>query len=218
MGSAAPRVLLAFGDSNTHGTPPMAARGIPARHPRATRWPEVAAARLGAGWQVLSEGLPGRTTVHDDPVEGAHRNGLAVLPALLESHQPVDVVAILLGTNDLKARFALPPVDIALGVERLARGVLASTAGPGGRAPAVLLIAPVPIAEAGCLAEIFAGGAAKSRALAGHMAAVAARLGVPFLDAGGVAAADPLDGVHLDAGAQAALGAAIAAAVAEHWG
>lgn len=214
---AAPRVLMAFGDSNTHGTPPMAALGALGRHPPGARWPDVAARRLGPGWQVLAEGQPGRTTVHDDPIEGAHRNGLSVLPALLETHRPIDVVAILLGTNDLKARYGLPPVDIALGAEKLARTVLGSTAGPGGRPPAVLLIAPTPIAEAGPLAGIFAGGAARSRALAGQFATVAARLGVPFLDAGAVVAADPLDGVHLDAAAHAALGAAVAAAVATHW-
>jgi len=209
------RVLMAFGDSNTHGTPPMPALGTLGRHPPGTRWPDVAARRLG--WTVLAEGLPGRTTVHDDPIEGAHRNGLTVLPALLESHRPLDVVAILLGTNDLKARYGLPAIDIALGLERLARVVLASTAGPGGAAPGVLLIAPVPILEAGCLAEVFAGGAATSRALAAHLAGVAARLGVPFLDAGGVAGVDPLDGVHLDLPAHAALGEAVAAAVARHW-
>jgi lysophospholipase L1-like esterase len=211
------RVLLVFGDSNTHGTLPLPALGALGRHPPGIRWPDVAAAALGPGWQVIAEGHPGRTTTHDDPIEGPHKNGRRVLPALLESHRPVDVVAILLGTNDLKARYALPAIDIALGVEKLAAQVRASNAGPGGAAPAVLLIAPVPITEAGCLAEVFAGGAAKSRAVAPALAQVAARLGVPFLDAGLHAATDPLDGVHLDAAAHAALGAAIAAAIRQHW-
>jgi lysophospholipase L1-like esterase len=211
------RVLLAFGDSNTHGTRPMPAPGVLDRHPPGQRWPDVAAAALGPGWQLLAEGQPGRTTCHDDPIEGAHKNGRSVLPALLETHRPVDVVAIMLGTNDLKARYGVPPVDIALGVEKLALAVRAGNAGPGGAAPAVLLIAPVPITESGCLAEVFAGGAAKSLALAAAIERVAVRLGLPFLDAGRHAAVDPTDGVHLDAAAHRGLGAAVAAAVTRHW-
>lgn len=213
----AQRVLLVFGDSNTHGTPPLPARDALGRHPPGTRWPDVAAAALGPGWQVIAEGQPGRTTTHDDPVEGSHKNGRRVLPALLETHRPVDVVAILLGTNDLKARYGLPAIDIALGLEKLALAVRASNAGPRGAPPEVLLIAPVPIAEAGCLAEIFAGGATNSRAIAPALAEVAARLGMPFLDAGLHAATDPLDGVHLDAAAHRSLGAAVAAAVNRNW-
>jgi lysophospholipase L1-like esterase len=211
------RVLLAFGDSNTHGTLPIPAPGALGRHPAGLRWPDVTATALGTDWQIVAEGHPGRTTVHDDPIEGAHKNGRRVLPALLETHRPIDVVAIMLGTNDLKARYGLPPVDIALGVEKLALAVRGSNAGPGGAAPDVLLIAPVPIEEAGCLAAIFAGGAAKSQAVAEALRQVADRLGVPFLDAGRHATVDPLDGVHLDAAAHAAIGAAVAAAVQQTW-
>lgn len=212
-----PRTLLVFGDSNTHGTLPMPSLGFLGRHPADVRWPSVAAAALGRGWEVIAEGQPGRTTVHDDPIEGRHKNGLAALPALLESHRPIDVVAIMLGTNDLKMRYSLPPVDIALGAEKLVMAVRASTAGPGGAAPEVLLICPPPVIEAGCLAGIFTGVAARLQGLAGEFAAVAARQGVAFLDAGRVAAPDLLDGVHLDAAAHAALGAAVAAEVRRVW-
>ena len=71
------------------------------------------AAELGAGWLVREEGLPGRTTVYPDPVAGVHKNGFAVLPAILESHRPIDVVVLMLGTNDLKHRFQAPVVEIA---------------------------------------------------------------------------------------------------------
>jgi hypothetical protein len=99
------------------------------RHPPRHRWPHVMAEALGSPWRVIDEGHPGRTTVHDDPIEGAHKNGLRSLPVALESHRPVDLVILMLGTNDLKTRFALPPIDIARGVERLARW-LTSPAGP----------------------------------------------------------------------------------------
>ena len=215
--SDATRTLLVYGDSNTHGTLPMPDLGALGRHPRGVRWPDVAAADLGPGWEVIAEGHPGRTTVHDDPIEGRHKNGLSVLPALLETHRPVDVVALLLGTNDLKARYRLPPVDVALGAEKLVMAVRASTAGPGGAAPAVLLIAPPPILEAGCLAGIFAGGAALSLTLGAGYAEVAQRQGVAYLDAGTVLASDPVDGVHWDAAAHAALGRAVAGLVQRHW-
>jgi lysophospholipase L1-like esterase len=210
------RTLLLFGDSNTHGTMPVTELGQSSRFNRKDRW-AGRLARLLPDWEVLCEGQPGRTTLHDDPVEGAHRNGLTVLPALLESHKPVDVVLVMLGTNDLKERFSVNAGDIALSLERLVRLILASGAGPAGGAPGVLLVAPPPIVETGCLAGMFAGGAAKSRALAGEMQAAAGRVGVPFLDAGAVVQVSPIDGIHYDAPANPALAEAFAAAIRAHF-
>lgn len=207
------RVALCYGDSNTHGALPLRDRQTMARLGPQERWPGVMAAQLGAGWRVIEEGLNGRTTVHPDPVAGVWKNGMAVLPAVLESHRPIDVVTLMLGTNDLKARFGAPAVEIADSVEALVIAIQRSGCGPEGGAPKVLVICPPPVLEAGCLAEIFAGGAAKSRALAGHYAAVAARRGAAFLDAGGIVASSPIDGVHFDAGEHAKLGRAVAAAL-----
>jgi lysophospholipase L1-like esterase len=162
---------------------------------------------------VIEEGLPGRTTVHPDPISGVHKNGVAVLPALLESHRPLDCIVLLLGTNDLKARFNVPPVEIAESVDQLVRVVLHSETGPERAAPALLLVAPPPVVEVGCLAEIFAGAAAKSRRLASGYAAVARRHGIGFLDAGTVMQPSPSEGVHFDASGHAALGKAVASAI-----
>jgi lysophospholipase L1-like esterase len=208
------RVVLCYGDSNTHGTPPLPSLAARVeRLGRRERWPGVLAAELGAGWRVIEEGLPGRTTVHSDPVEGEWKNGLAVLPAILDSHCPIDVVVLMLGTNDLKLRFGVPAVQIATSVERLVRLIGASEAGPGGRPPEVLLVAPAPVTESGCLAEIFAGAAAKAPELARWYAAVAERHGAAFLDAGTVMAVSPVDGVHYDAGEHGKLGRAVAQAL-----
>jgi len=203
--------ILVFGDSNSHGTMPLTRLGGVDRHPKAARWPDVMGQALGV--EVLSEGHPGRTTVHDDPIDGAHKNGMRALPAILESHRPLDLVIIMLGTNDCKARFGLRGWDIAAGVGKLAQVVLASTAGPGGGAPRVMLVAPVPVEEAGVLAEMFQGGRARSRAIAPALKDEAERLGLPFFDAGRVAATDARDGVHMDSAAQQALGLAMAEAV-----
>ncbi len=210
------RSLLLFGDSNTHGTMPMPDLDFEGRFDRDERW-AGRLAKLMPDWEVIAEGHPGRTTVHDDPVEGAHRNGLTVLPTLLESHRPLDLVLVMLGTNDLKQRFSVNACDIGLSLERLVRVIRGSEAGPGGGAPAVLLIAPPPILEVGCLAGMFAGGAAKSHGLAVEIAAAATRLGVPFLDAGEVVKVSPVDGIHYDAAANPALAAAFAAAIRAHF-
>ena len=203
--------ILVFGDSNTHGTPALPHLGAIDRFPPASRWPDVMAVLLGRA--VIAEGHPGRTTLHDDPVEGAHKNGLRVLPAILETHRPIDLAIVMLGTNDCKARFGLRGWDIAASIGRLAQVIQGSAAGPGGGAPDVMLVAPVPVEEKGVLAEMFQGGRARSRAIAPALEAEAARLGCGFLDAGRHAAVDPGDGVHLTAEGHAALGRAMADAV-----
>ncbi len=207
------KTVLVYGDSNSHGTKPLPDLQTRGRFARSDRWPGVMAARLGAGWHLIEEALPGRTTVHPDPVSGHHKNGLPVLPAILESHAPVDLVILMLGTNDLKARFGLPPVEIAICVEQLVRVIRHSVTGPGGKPPALLLVCPPPVLEAGCLAEIYAGAAPKSHRLADAYAAVAERWNLAFLDAGQVIAPSPVDGVHFEVEDHHRLGQAIAAAV-----
>jgi lysophospholipase L1-like esterase len=209
----AERVVLAYGDSNTHGTAPMATLEDMVRLGPAERWPGVMAAELGAGWRVIEEGLPGRTTVLPDPIAGVHKNGLAVLPAILETHLPIDAVVLMLGTNDLKWRFQVPAVEIGESVSLLVREIHHSVAGPGAKPPKLLLVSPPPVLEAGCLAEIFAGAAEKSKRLAAVYADIGRRHGIPVFDAGGVVASSPLDGVHYDAAEHAKLGRALAGAV-----
>ena len=206
--------LLAFGDSNTHGTPPIRVRGVHRRFGADVRWPTRAVAALGPGWTLAEEGLPGRTAQWDDPVMGAHMNGQTGLRIALQSHGPLDAMTLMLGTNDVKARFGATPerimggiaslLDIALGLEMQARH-------PGLR---VLLICPPPVQETGVLAGEFWGGAEKSRALAPLLAALAAARGQAFLDAGQVIATSPVDGVHFEPEAHAALATAVAARLA----
>lgn len=205
--------ILLFGDSNTHGTAPLERLGEGRRFGRDIRWTGHLGRALGPEVELIEEGHPGRTTVHDDPIEGEHRNGWRMLPAVLESHAPLDIVVIMLGTNDFKARYAVTAMDVALSVERLAKLVRASQSGPEGSAPALLLVAPPPVEEVGCLKGMFTGGAAKSRGLAGELAIVAARLGAGFLDAGAHLAVSPLDGVHFEPEGHAALGRVMADAL-----
>ena len=211
-----PRTILCYGDSNTHGTMPMPDLGAMGRFGRNVRWTGQLAALL-PDWQVIEEGLPGRTTVHNDPIEGAHRNGLAVLPAILESHRPIDVVILMLGTNDLKQRFSVSALDIALSLEKLVLAIRGSGCGPDGAAPGVILVAPPPILEVQDLGVMFAGGQAKSQQLGVRIAALARGLGVPFVDAGSLIGVSEIDGIHYDEPAMAALAQAFAQAVTDHF-
>lgn len=211
------RTVLCFGDSNTHGTMPMASLDGSGRFDHAARWPSVMGQALGDGYEVIAEGHPGRTTVHDDPMEGEHRSGVRVLPSLLESHKPLDLVIVKLGTNDLKNCFHVSPADIAFCLDRLVRVIQGAAAGRDG-APQILVVAPPPILEVGCLAEMFAGGAAKSQGLAAAIRDMTVRMRVGFFDAGAVIRVSPVDGIHYEAAAQVALGLAMAGAVRDHPG
>lgn len=212
------KTLLCYGDSNTHGTPPMYEPDEMGRFGPDVRWPGVLAAALGPPWHVIEEGLPGRTTVHDDPIEGVHKNGFAVLPAILETHRPLDAVVLMLGTNDVKARFGVGAGEIAQSAERLAKLILTHQAGPEGRAPALLVVAPPPIGEVGIFADMFAGGARKSRGVAKALRPMAEAHGAAFLDAGTVIRTSDLDGIHFDAAEHAKLGRAIAAEIKRLFG
>ena len=201
--------ILCFGDSNTHGTQPMASIDDRSRWSAGERWPGVVQAALGPGYHIIEEGLPGRTTVFDDPLEGAHKNGRRYLAACLESHWPLDIVVLMLGVNDLKARFGLTPFDIAMGMGALAADVKSVT-GASGKAADVLILAAPPIRTTGWTALMFAGGEAKSRMLAPLCKEQAARQGAGFLDLGTVASVSLLDGIHFDAANHRAIGAAVA--------
>jgi lysophospholipase L1-like esterase len=211
--AAAMTTVLCFGDSNTHGSVPMEHRDDIRRFGPDERWPGVLRNALGAGWTVIEEGLPGRTTVHDDPIEGVHKNGLWYLRACLESHRPFDMMTLMLGTNDLKSRFAVQPLDIAESVGILLDTVARSGAGPNNGAPRVLLMAPPPLAKLTFLGDMFHGGTEKSQRLGAVYRHQADKYGAAFLDAGTVIRTSDVDGVHFDAGEHAKLGKAVANAI-----
>lgn len=205
--------LLTFGDSNTHGTPPIVVRGEYARFGVDQRWPQVCCRALGAGWELAEEGLPGRTAAFDDPVMGEHMNGRQGLRIALQSHGPVDVLTIMLGTNDVKARFASTPEMVLAGIAGLvdvAQSLEMQQRHGGFR---ILLICPPPVEELGVLKGEFYGAAARSRALASLYRDFATARGIGFLDAGRVIAVSPVDGVHYAPEAHHALGVAVAEAI-----
>lgn len=193
-----PKTLLLFGDSNTHCTMPMRELGERNRHPLNIRWTSLLARKLGDNWRVIDEGLPGRTTVHNDPIEGEHKNGASVLPAILETHQCISVIAIMLGTNDLKFRFGVNAFDIAQSIGKLIRIIRASGCGPKGESPKIIVIAPPPIKEVGALAKIFKEGERLSLDLGNEIKIVAECENVLFADLNNHVCVSNIDGVHYD--------------------
>ena len=161
---------------------------------------------------MIAEGLNGRTTVHDDPIE-PYRCGADALPPCLMTHAPLDLVILALGCNDLKKRFSLSAFDIAEGAARLIFLARAYGQGPDARSPKILLIAPPPIAKLTNYAEMFEGGREKSILLGQGYREVAEREGVAFLDAGAIIRCSDLDGIHYEADQHELLGHAAAKVV-----
>lgn len=212
------QTILCFGDSNTWGydASSTAAAGYPVRFAPEVRWTGVLAKQLGAGFRIVEEGQNGRTTVRDDPAAVAPRNGRQVLPVILESHKPIDVVVLMLGSNDLKTMYHVPPADIAAGAGLLVKMILQSDAGPGNKPPRVLLVCPPPVADLSSMPDLDArleNGRAKSLALPEYYAAVARQHAVAYLNSQDFIVPSPVDGIHLEASEHAALGRAIAVAL-----
>ena len=195
-----PRILV-FGDSNSWGYEPGTGR----RFPKGVRWPTVMHDGLGPRWELVEEAMNGRTTVFEDPIE-PHRCGLSYLPACLISHEPLDVMVIALGVNDLKRRFYLSAADIADGPGRLVQVTKAMARDAAGRTPQIVLVAPAALTRLTALADMFTGGEATSRDLKRHYARVAAAEAVHGLALEDTVAFSDVDGIHLDAAAHGAWG------------
>jgi lysophospholipase L1-like esterase len=206
------RTIVCFGDSNTWGASPVDGT----RLPRSVRWTGVLRAELGDGYEVIEEGLNARTTVYTSPLNEG-RVGRDLLQPVLWTHAPVDLVTIMLGTNDLKIWYDLSAPEIAYGAATLVDLALRSLAGPGGSPPKVLLMAPPPLAAPTPKSMYwgFAKAQATSLELGQHYRTAAAVKGVGFLDTGAFAEASPTDGVHLDAATHGRIGKAVAEKVRE---
>jgi lysophospholipase L1-like esterase len=190
------RTLLCFGDSNTWGYVPG---GNGRRFPREVRWPVRLQLALGDAWEVIAEGLNGRTATLDSPVaEG--RNGLPYLVPCLHSHAPIELLVVFLGTNDVGETFALPERDVARSVGRLVKIARSAEAGPEGRAPEVLVVCPPPF---------------DGHRLGPAFAEVCRELDCELLDLEGVASYVEVgdDVEHLDEAAHAAVASAVEACV-----
>ena len=129
--------VLCFGDSNTYGYDPSTF----GRYPADKRWTTILGEMLGEKYEVISEGLNGRTTAYDRP-GAAWKNGASSFVAIMATHKPVDYLVIMLGTNDCNPGLDLSAEDIADGMEKLI--MLAEEEAPGlqGYIPEIIIVAP----------------------------------------------------------------------------
>lgn len=202
------KTILAYGDSITFGASPI--MGGP-RLAFEDRWPSVLEAGLGGAARVIAEGLGGRTTVHDDWFANADRNGARILPTLLASHNPLDAVVIMLGTNDLKSMHAGAALEASYGIRRLVQVIRAHAATDALAPPAIVIVAPPHLSKTSVHPEMmdhFGQDVAieQSKLFATYYKRRADELGTAFFDASTVATPDPNDGVHLDARNTRAIG------------
>ncbi len=199
------KTVLCYGDSNTWGADPATG----GRYARDVRWTGVLRNTLGEEYLIIEEGLNGRTTVWDDPIEG-YKNGMSYLIPCLETHRPIDLVIIMLGTNDLKMRFSVSAYDIGQSMAVLIDIVKKSKAGIDDNAPKLLVMAPPPTTTLSDYAEMFDGAYEKSVKLADRYHAVTQEYGCHFLRTSDYIRSSELDGIHLDASEHAKLGEAVA--------
>ncbi|MCP1200767.1 SGNH/GDSL hydrolase family protein [Notoacmeibacter sp. MSK16QG-6] len=209
------KTVLAFGDSLTWGFDGPTRT----RHPFEKRWPNVLQAELGSDYHVIAEGLNGRTTGYDDHLADCDRNGAQILPTLLHSHSPLDLVILFLGVNDLKPFTGAGARGAAMGMARLVELVRhhAWPSNENSGSPEIIIVSPPPIQKPDDpdYGDTFADAIEDSKSFARRYADLARDRGCGFFDAGTIVTTDPHDGIHLDAGSTAALGRALAPVVRE---
>jgi lysophospholipase L1-like esterase len=199
------KTILAYGDSLTYGADPAVKGG---RHAYEDRWPSVLEAGLAGKARVIAEGLGGRTTAFDDHHAAFDFNGARILPTILQSHAPLDLVVFMLGTNDLKTFVCGSAFGATVGMRRLVEIVRHHPYRKGAAIPRVVIVSPPLAVKAAGEGEIpsIAPRADESKLFAHYYSRLAQELDCGFFDAAGVTTPSPIDGVHLDPANTRAIG------------
>lgn len=212
--------VLVYGDSNTWGLIPLNETFSQSRLPDDERYAGVMADILGDDITVIVDGVSSRTTdldqtaLHFTGLAPSDFNGASRLVGAIAREMSVDIVVMMLGTNDRAAGFNRSAEDIANAAVQLAE-MASQSHGVSTiyKAPQVLLVAPPPLGEISLpgMADLFAGGREKSTQFGAVFEAAAAEKGIAFYDdAEAVGGTDGADGVHLTAAEHSALGSALA--------
>ncbi|MFK8036201.1 MAG: SGNH/GDSL hydrolase family protein [Hyphomicrobiales bacterium] len=205
--------IMCFGDSLTWGWIPVIEGAPTYRYPYEKRWTGAMASHLGNGYNIIEEGLSARTTSADDPND-PRLNGSDYLPSALESHLPLSLVIVMLGTNDTKPFYNRTPFDIAYGMAKLVGQIGGSAGGVGTPypAPKALIVAPPPLTPMPhpFFQGMFGGAHEKTAELGLQYKDMADFVKVNFLNAGDFITTDGCDGIHFTEENNAVLGKAIA--------
>ncbi len=208
--------ILVFGDSNTWGwKPENMPPTIIERWDDDERWTGILQKELGEEYSIITEGLSGRTTVWEDPIEEERCGKVQMLP-IMDSQAPFDLMIIFLGSNDMKSRFHASAWDSAQGAGLLVQKALAQV-NAFRNEPKVLLMAPTSLGdsvEQSCHIAFY-GSVEKSKKLGYWYEKVANQLKVDFIDAGQIVKSSEIDGLHFDKDQHELLGKAVADKVKE---
>lgn len=173
--------ILCYGDSNTWGYMPVTC----GRYSADIRW-TGRLRKLLPGCEIIEEGMNGRTSVWEDPIDG-YMSGKNYLFPCLKSHNPIDAVVLALGTNDMKSRFSLNAYDVAEGAGALVKLIQGFRTVTQTEAPAILLVRPAPMPPDMSGSPFFGifdeNSAAVSRRTLEPFKSVAASYGCSLLDA-----------------------------------
>lgn len=211
--------VLTYGDSNTWGFKPSVDGDFLPRYSDAQRWSGVMQKNLGPSYVVSVVGVPGRSLNYDLPsnigaISKEDGNGLRRLALSLTEDAPVNLVIVMLGTNDLIHKPRPTPDEIAGGLLQVKQLAEANTlAYSASQKQRVLVVVPAPLHDTrrGPFKDDFDDqSVAESRALAKAFINQGKRLGIPVFDAGSVVEAEGIDGVHLSESGHRRLGEAIA--------
>ena len=201
--------ILVYSDSLSWGIVPTTRKRLDFEQ----RWPgvmEMSLCSTGQNIRVVEDCLNGRRTVWDDPFKPG-RNGLVGLAQRIEIHSPLELVVLMLGTNDFQSMHAYNAWHASEGMRALVCAIRTAPIEPGMPVPQILVVAPPAIrTPKGPIAPKFEGGQAKSVGLSAAYRLVCEEVGCHFFDAGGVITSSNVDGVHLDLEQHLALGRALA--------
>lgn len=199
--------ILCFGDSNTFGHHPTTG----GRYEIKERWTGILQELLGKEYRVIEEGCDSRTTCLEDPFE-PYKNGSIALPICLESHRPLNLIIMCLGTNDLKTRFCLSSNDIARGMGNLVKIAKRFDYGENFLSPQILVMSPVricPGVENRPLSSFAKESVTLSTELPHKYNEIAKTHNCFFFDSGSVAQASKEDYIHMTPESHQALAAAL---------
>lgn len=188
--------ILCYGDSNTWG---RSGNSVD-RYPSNIRWTGLLQEKLGETHEIIEEGLRSRTTdFEDDDPDFPGRNGLAYLRPCIESHNPLDLVILWLGTNDLKSRFKRSPREIGDSIRKLISVIQENAYDRQSMPSKILLISPPLVLEVSLgSGNQFDGAGPKSRDVGNVLKRIASDANCEFLDLAPIVQPGDFDGVHLE--------------------
>ena len=184
--------ILCYGDSNTWGYIP-GQNGK--RFPIDKRWTGILQKYLGDEYEIIEEGLSGRTTTIEDS-DRPGINGETYLLPCLESHRPINLVILMLGTNDLKQNYNKNPQEVTENVEKLLQLIKNYTSK---NSVQIILICPPEVDEGVAGVELdYKGGGSKSKELGRLYSELSEKLEIEYIDLGQIVKPSKIDGYHLD--------------------